>query len=109
GMPYGEYELGGQKVIYRDGAVRLPSGNLAGSALTLDNAVKYAIRELECSLEEAVTMVSKTPARIIGVYDRKGSIEVGKDADLVLLDASLQVRATIVRGDVIYSSQDIFA
>ena len=109
GMPYGEYELGGQKVIYRDGAVRLPSGNLAGSALTLDNAVKYAIRELECSLEEAVTMVSKTPARIIGVYDRKGSIEVGKDADLVLLDASLQVRATIVRGDVIYSSEDIFA
>jgi N-acetylglucosamine-6-phosphate deacetylase len=101
GMPDGEYELGGQKVICRDGAVRLPDGNLAGSALTLDNAVKYAVRELGCSLEDAITMVSETPARIIGMYDKKGSVEEGKDADLVLLDSSLDVKATIVRGDVV--------
>jgi N-acetylglucosamine-6-phosphate deacetylase len=106
GMPDGEYELGGQRVIYRDGAVRLPDRNLAGSALTLDNAVRYAIRELECSLEDAVWMVSETPAWILGMDDKKGSVEVGKDADLVLLDAELQVKATIVRGSLVYVSQD---
>ena len=106
GMPDGEYELGGQKVIYRGGAVRLPDRNLAGSALTLDNAVKYAVRELECSLEDAIWMVSETPAWILGIDDKKGSVEVGKDADLVLLDAELQVKATIVCGSLAYMSED---
>ena len=101
-MPPGEYELGGNKIIYGDGAVRLLNGNLGGSALTLDAAVKYAVLELGCSLEDAITMVSSTPAAIIGVDDRKGSIEVGKDADLVLLDASFKVRATIVRGNIVH-------
>lgn len=107
GMPDGEYELGGQRVICRDGAVRLPDGNLAGSALTLDNAVRYAIRELECSLEDVIRMVSETPAWILGIDDKKGSVEVGKDADLVLLDAKLQVRATIVCGNLVYMSEDV--
>lgn len=105
GMPNGRYELGGQEVIFRDGAVRLLDGNLAGSALTLDNAVKYAVLKLGCSLKDAITMVSETPAKIIGMYDKKGSIEAGKDADLVLLDASLQVKATIVSGNLVYMSE----
>ena len=106
GMPSGKYELGGQEVIYSAGAVRLRDGSLAGSALTLDNAVKYAVSELGCSLEEAIAMVSATPARVIGIDDRKGSIEVGKDADLVLLDSSLQVQATIVNGNLTHVSED---
>ncbi len=107
GMPEGDYELGGQKVIYRHGAVRLPDGGLAGSALTLDAAVKYAVLELGCSLEEAIVMASSNPARIIGVDDKKGSIEVGKDADLVLLDESFNVRATIVNGNVVHMVRGI--
>jgi len=68
--------------------------------------VRYAIRELECSLEDVIRMVSETPAWILGIDDKKGSVEVGKDADLVLLDAELQVRATIVRGNLVYMSED---
>ena len=107
GMPDGEYELGGQRVICRNGAVRLPDGILAGSALTLDKAVKYAMTELDCSLEDAIKMTSETPAWILGIDDKKGSIEVGKDADLVLLDAELQVVATMVRGSFAYVSEDL--
>ncbi|MFZ5924804.1 MAG: N-acetylglucosamine-6-phosphate deacetylase [Bacillota bacterium] len=102
GMPEGEYELGGQRVTYRDGAVRLPDGTLAGSALTLDKAVRMAVEALGVSLADAITMASATPARVIGVYDRKGSIEAGKDADLVLIDESVVVRATIVGGVIVY-------
>lgn len=102
GMQEGEYELGGQRVTYRDGAVRLPDGTLAGSALTLDKAVRMAIETLGVSLADAVTMASAIPARVIGVYDRKGSIEEGKDADLVLIDESAAVRATIVGGAIVY-------
>jgi len=105
GMPEGEYELGGQRVIYEGGAVRLPDGNLAGSALTLDRAVRRAMDDLGVSLAQAVAMASSVPARVAGVHDRKGSIEDGKDADLVLMDESGDVRATIVGGVVVYRAQ----
>ncbi len=102
GMPEGEYELGGQRVLYEGGAVRLPDGSLAGSALTLDRAVRRAVDDLGVCLADAVAMASAVPARVAGFYDRKGSIEEGKDADLVLMDESGAVRATIVGGAVVY-------
>ncbi|HHY32043.1 MAG TPA: N-acetylglucosamine-6-phosphate deacetylase [Firmicutes bacterium] len=105
GMPEGEYELGGQRVVYKGGAVRLPDGGLAGSALTLDRAVKRAMADLGVTLAQAVAMASSVPARIAGVHDRKGSIEEGKDADLVLMDEAGEVRATIVRGAVVYRGE----
>jgi len=107
GMPEGEYELGGQKVIHKDGAVRLPDGTLAGSALTMDKAVRYLVLELGCSLSDAVKMASQTPARILGLDKKKGSVEVGKDADLVLLDKDLQVKATFVCGDPVYVQEGV--
>jgi len=105
GMPEGEYELGGQRVMYKGGAVRLPDGSLAGSALTLDKAVKRAMGDLGVTLSQAVAMASSVPARIAGVHDRKGSIEEGRDADLVLMDQVGEVRATIVRGAVVYRAE----
>ncbi|MCR4401260.1 MAG: N-acetylglucosamine-6-phosphate deacetylase [Firmicutes bacterium] len=103
-MQEGEYELGGQRVSFADGAVRLPDGNLAGSALTLDRAVRRAMDDLGITLAQAVAMASQVPARVAGVYDRKGSIENGKDADMVLIDRSGMIGATFVRGVLVHQA-----
>ncbi len=102
GMPDGDYELGGQKIVVKDGAVRLADGTLAGSALTLDRGVQNILKFTRATLAEAIQMATLTPARSIGVSDRKGSLEPGKDADLVLLDQNLNVTSTIVMGKVVY-------
>ena len=104
GMPDGEYELGGQKVVVKDGAVRLPDGTLAGSCLTLDAAVRNVREFTGRPLAECLQMATLTPARSIGVADRKGSLEPGKDADIVLLTPQLNVAKTIVGGNVVYSA-----
>jgi N-acetylglucosamine-6-phosphate deacetylase len=101
GMPPGDYELGGRKVRLEDGAVRLPDGTLAGSALTMDEAVRNAIRFLGVSLAQAVRMAAETPAVALNL-DGKGKIAAGCDADFVLLDAEGTVLETIVAGEVVY-------
>lgn len=99
GMPDGESELGGQKVIVKDGEARLESGSLAGSVLTFIDAFKNMIAYTGCSIEEAVQMSSVNQAREFNL-EQKGSLEVGKDADLLILDQDLNLMATIARGDV---------
>ena len=101
GMPPGDYELGGRKVRLEDGAVRLADGTLAGSALTMDEAVRNAVRFLDVSLAQAVRMAAETPAAALSL-DGKGKISVGCDADLVLLDAEGTVLETIVAGETVY-------
>ncbi len=102
GMPDGEYELGGQAIVVKEGAVRLADGTLAGSALTLDRAVRNLLEFTRASLREAIQMATLTPARSIGVAHRKGSLEPGKDADVVVLDRALNVVSTMVMGEVVY-------
>ncbi len=102
GMPDGEYELGGQPIVVKEGAVRLASGALAGSALTLDVAVGNIVKFTRASVREAIQMATLTPARSIGVSSRKGSLEPGKDADVVMLTPDLKVAMTIVGGKVVY-------
>lgn len=99
GLGDGEYKLGGQKVFVKNGEARLESGSLAGSTLTLDKAVKN-ITSLGVPLFEACKMASLNPAKAIGVDDRKGSIEVEKDADIVVLNNDLTVYMTIIEGKV---------
>ncbi|ADD01529.1 N-acetylglucosamine-6-phosphate deacetylase [Thermoanaerobacter italicus Ab9] len=99
GLGDGEYKLGGQKVFVKNGEARLESGSLAGSTLTLDKAVKN-ITSLGVPLFEACKMASLNPAKAIGVDDRKGIIEVGKDADIVVLNNDLTVYMTIIEGKV---------
>ena len=101
GMPQGDYELGGRKVRLEDGAVRLPDGTLAGSALTMDEAVRNTVRFLGVSLAQAVRMAAETPAAALNL-DGKGKIAVGCDADFVLLDAEGTVLETIVAGETLY-------
>ncbi len=105
GMPEGEYQIDTRSVFVRDGAVRLPDGTLAGSILTLDRALRTILAATGLPLEEAWPMSSLNAARAIGVSASKGSLEVGKDADLVLLDQDLSVRLTIAEGRVVYAAE----
>lgn len=110
GMPDGDYELGGQAIIVKDGAVYLKPKpgkedkppTLAGSCLTMDVGVRNLVAFAGVCACEAIEMATLTPARSIGVSDRKGSLERGKDADVVLLDEDLNVVSTLVMGEVVY-------
>ena len=102
GLEDGDYELGGQKVIVKDGAARLESGSLAGSTLNLRDAVFNMVHYLNVPIHYAIRMASLTPAKAIGVDRYKGSIEVGKDADLILLDGDINIVASIVGGNPIW-------
>jgi N-acetylglucosamine-6-phosphate deacetylase len=104
GLPDGEYPFAGRTIHVRDGAVRLPDGTLAGSTLTLDRALHNILVATRWPLREAWPMSSLNAARAIGLAATKGSLEVGKDADLVLLDADLQVRLTVAEGTIVYEA-----
>lgn len=99
GLGDGEYTLGGQKVVVKEGIARVDNGSLAGSTLTLDKAVKNLV-SLGIPLFEVMKLVSLNPAKAIGVESKKGSIEIGKDADLVVLNDGLTVYMTIIDGIV---------
>jgi N-acetylglucosamine-6-phosphate deacetylase len=102
GMSEGVYELGGQEVAVTKGQARLKDGTLAGSILTMDKAVKNLVAKLDISLPKAIQMASFNPAKSIGIDDKKGSLEPGKDADIVILNKRLEVELTMVAGKVIY-------
>lgn len=100
GFGDGAYTLGGLAVRVDDGVARLVEGDtIAGSTLTMDHAVRRAIREVGVSWPEAVRAASLTPAAAIGVGDQVGSLEAGKRADALVLDADLSVRAVLARGE----------
>jgi N-acetylglucosamine-6-phosphate deacetylase len=100
GMADGEYPLGPLTVRVRDGEARLAEGeSLAGSTLTMDAALRNTVRLAGVPLVDAVVSASLTPARALGLADRIGSIEVGKQADLVVLDRDLRVRAVLRNGE----------
>ncbi|HLF75666.1 MAG TPA: N-acetylglucosamine-6-phosphate deacetylase [Anaerolineales bacterium] len=101
GLSEGEYMLDERSVHIRDGAVRLADGTLAGSILTMERALQNLCSAAGRSLAELWVTSSLNAARAIGVSSRKGSLEVGKDADLVLLDESFQVHLTVAQGEVV--------
>lgn len=100
-MEDGVYELGGQTVYVRQGAARLAAGNLAGSTLTLDRAVKNVMRFAGLPLERAVEMASANVADALGLTDC-GRICAGLRADLCLLDGELNVSKTLVGGKILF-------
>jgi N-acetylglucosamine-6-phosphate deacetylase len=101
GMPPGRYKLSDREVRVDGTSARLADGTLAGSILMLDQAVRNVVEFTGCSLAEALTMATATPAHVLGL-DRKGRIAPGCDADLVILDESVQVERTIVAGKSVY-------
>lgn len=93
-----ESELGGQKAYFIDGGFRLASGSLAGSVHTLDQALRNMMANTHCTLVDVSNMLSKNPAKLIGVDHYKGQIAVDYDADLVLLGEDLTIRKVFVMG-----------
>lgn len=98
----GEYDLGGQNVTVKDGEARLPSGVIAGSILTLNQAVRNFIKNTGISLADAVRLVTLNPARQVKAEQDKGSIEVGKHADLILFNDEIEVSAAFVKGNLLF-------
>ncbi|MCW2492525.1 MAG: N-acetylglucosamine-6-phosphate deacetylase [Frankiales bacterium] len=100
GVGDGQYTLGDQSVVVADGQARLQHGHsLAGSTLTMDEAVRRAIKYVGLPIEVASAAASGNPARALGIDDEVGAIEIGKIADLVILDRALGVSAVLVAGD----------
>ena len=93
------YELYGEMITAVDGVVRNAAGSLAGSALDMATAVRNAVHLLGLPLDEAARMASRYPAQFLNLDDRLGEIAEGYQADLVLLDDALQVRATWIAGE----------
>ena len=108
GMPEGNSILGprndGLEVIIEDGVAKLPDrASFAGSVATTDRLVRTMINLADVPLTEAVRMMTATPAAIMNINDKKGSLVAGKDADIVIFDDDILVEKTIINGNVIYS------
>jgi len=104
GLPDGDdYQLGGLPCCKVDGQVRLKSsGDLAGSCLTLDEALRNAMQFTGRSLADVLPTLTINAARAVGIDDRKGSIAPGKDADFTVLDDRFRVTAAYVRGKCVF-------
>jgi N-acetylglucosamine-6-phosphate deacetylase len=101
GLPDGTYKLYEYEVTVADGAVRLADGTLAGSVLTMGDAVKNMVELAGLPLETVIPLATEVPARILAVADRKGKIESRYDADLVLLTEKFEVERVWLRGDAL--------
>ncbi|MGN0349968.1 MAG: N-acetylglucosamine-6-phosphate deacetylase [Roseburia sp.] len=99
GLPDGKYKLGVNDVIVEGGDAKLENGVRAGSTLTQDMALRNLLSFTGKRLEEILPLLTENPAKLIQVYDKKGSIEDGKDADLVLLDGNNEVTDVFVNGE----------
>lgn len=88
------------RVIIEDGVCKLADRSaLAGSIATMDRLIKTTVTQADIPLQDACRMVSETPARIMGIYDRKGSLQRGKDADIIILDRDLNLTAVFALGN----------
>jgi N-acetylglucosamine-6-phosphate deacetylase len=94
----GKYQLGGQDVYVNSDQARLVDGTLAGSVLRMIDGVKKMKAISNCSISELIQMASYNPAKLHKIDDRKGSIEIGKDADFLVVDQDLNIYETYCRG-----------
>ena len=104
GLPEGEYTLGGQKIIYKGIVCRLEDGTVAGSVLHLNKGVWNVYTNSDIPLYECVNCASLNPATVIGMDKTKGSLETGKDADIIITDSNFEVQKTIIAGEIKYEA-----
>lgn len=102
GMPDGKSELGGQDVFVNNGEARLADGTLAGSVLKMNVAVKNLVEKAGVPFTDAIDFATYNPAKNIGVLHERGTIEVGKRADLAVLNSDFEVLYTLVNGKIVY-------
>ena len=105
GMPDGEYDLGGQPIFLKGIECRLADGTIAGSVLKLNSAVKNVLDHTDLPVNEVFKMASLNPATAIKCADRIGSLEAGKDADIIIADENINIKRTIKKGRTIYVSE----
>jgi len=98
----GQYDLGGQEVTVQHATATLKDGTLAGSIIKMNTAAKNMMQFTECSISDVIQMTSVNPAKELNVFDRKGSLAPGKDADIVVLDEDYEVVMTFCKGNLAY-------
>lgn len=103
--PEGEYPLGNQRIEVKDGISKLKNGKLAGTVQLLDSALQMMVEASNLPVNQVLRMLTINPAKRLGIYSQKGSIDEGKDADIVLLDEELQVKAVYVAGRQVFRSE----
>lgn len=113
-MPEGPSVLGsyknGLEVVIEDGVAKLPDRSaFAGSVATADRLVRNMVELAEVPLRDAVRMMSETPATILGIQNRKGTLVKGKDADVVIFGNNVHIDATIVNGNIVYMTEESFS
>jgi N-acetylglucosamine-6-phosphate deacetylase len=104
GMPPGKHLLGDFEVVVDATSARLGNGTLAGSILSLDQALRNVVDVTGCSVSDALAAMTTTPARAIRVDHERGRVQAGYVADLVLLSPDLHVQTTIAEGQVVYQA-----
>ncbi|MES9735888.1 N-acetylglucosamine-6-phosphate deacetylase [Peribacillus frigoritolerans] len=103
----GTYDLGGQPVNVDETKATLSDGTLAGSILKMNDAIKNTMEYTNCSMTDIIKMTAENPAKQLRIFDRKGSIQVGKDADLVILNDRLDVEMTFCRGNLAFKKENV--
>lgn len=111
GMPEGESVLGslknGQKVLVEDGVAKLLDRSaFAGSVATADRLIRTMVNAAEVPLTEAVRMMTLTPAKILAIDGKKGSIGIGMDADIIIFDSDISIFMTMINGKIVYSAPE---
>lgn len=104
GLPEGEYTLGGAKIIYKGIVCRLEDGTVAGSILHLNKGVWNVYTNSNIPLYECVNCASLNPATTLGIDKTKGSLDIGKDADIIITDSEFNVEKTIIGGKIKYEA-----
>ncbi|SEO17631.1 N-acetylglucosamine-6-phosphate deacetylase [Amphibacillus marinus] len=102
GLPSGNYELGGQPVFVSQDRAVLEDGTLAGSILNMIDGAKQLLNIPDVKLEDIIKMAAINPAKQLGIFKQKGSIKVGKDADLLIVDDALTLNTTIAQGKIVF-------
>jgi len=106
GVPNVDFDFAGQPARVVRGAARLSDGTITGSVLTMDQALRNVLQMTEVSLQQAVGMLTLNPAHAAQVSHRKGRLQVGYDADLLIFNHSLALQATICRGAVAFATKE---
>ncbi|ODA41254.1 N-acetylglucosamine-6-phosphate deacetylase [Desulfosporosinus sp. BG] len=102
GMPDGEYELGGQKTLVRQCKALLPDGTIAGSAYPLRQGLKMLVQKLQYPLPEAVRYATSNPAKLLGIDNRVGSLEINKEATFIRLSSDFEIKQVWLQGRLVF-------
>lgn len=105
GMPDGEYEIVGQKVIVKNKQATLPDGTIGGSTTTINQCVRNMVKLVDVSMKDAVRMASLNPAKVLGIDGQTGCIKTGMLANLAVIDQDINVFKTFVKGKLVYSKE----